>query len=383
MRIVHAVTSIDPSYGGPTAVVVGLATQRAGWAPTRVVGCTGSSKLTEHGEANLARLRAAGVEVRLVPDPGIGGYVGARLDPLVADADVVHLHGSWDPLLLALARSARSLGVPYVVCPHGTLAPRFLAQRRLKKWLAMRLGVRRMLDGAAFLHVLNERERDDVALLGLAAQSRIVANGIDLGECGSRPARGPFRSRLALGEAPMVLFLSRLHPGKGLDLLVPAFKSVLGRFPDARLVIAGPDYGAKDHVMGLIRDLGVGGSVHLVGPLFGQDKWQALADADAFVLPSRYEGFSVAVLEAMACGLPTVMTTTCHFPEAARAGAALETECSPEDLADAISQLLSDPDAARKMGQRAAQLVVDRYTWRTVAERLESFYARSVLGDTT
>lgn len=383
MRIVHAVTSIDPSYGGPTAVVVGLATQRAGWGPTRVVGCSGSSDMTEHGEANLAHLRAAGVDVRLVRDPGIWGYAGARLDPVVEDADVLHLHGSWDPLLLALARSARSLGVPYVVCPHGTLAPRFLAQRRLKKWLAMRLGVRRMLDGAAFLHVLNERERDDVALLGLAPQPRIVANGIDLGECGYRPDRGAFRSRLGLRDAPMVLFLSRLHPGKGLDLLVPAFKAVLGRFPDARLVIAGPDYGAKDHVMRLIGNLGVGGSVHLTGPLFGSDKWQALADADAFVLPSRYEGFSVAVLEAMACGLPTVMTTTCHFPEAARAGAALETGCCTDELARAISQLLSDPVAAREMGRRAAQLVVDRYTWRAIAERLETLYAPLVRGDTT
>jgi glycosyltransferase involved in cell wall biosynthesis len=326
--------------------------------------------------ANLDRLGSVGVRARLVQDPGLRGYGGARFDDVVRDAGFLHLHGTWDPLLLALARSARALSVPYVVCPHGTLAPKFLSQKSVKKRIAMHLGVRAMLEHAAFLHVLNERERDDVGLLGLAPPLEIVGNGIDLRDCAALPARGALRGRLGIGDAPMALFLSRLHPEKGLDLLVPAFKCVVARVPGAQLVIAGPDYGAQATTERLVTDLGLRGSVHLTGPLFGASKWEALVDADAFVLPSRYEGFSVAVLEAMACGLPTVITTTCHFPEAARAGAALETACSADDIAAALGTLLADLPAARAMGQRGATLVRERYTWTEVARRLESLYER-------
>jgi glycosyltransferase involved in cell wall biosynthesis len=377
MRIVHAVTSLDPSYGGPTAVVMGLAIARAATGPTSVVGCEAQDGDGGLMRANLDRLGSVGVQARLLRDPGLRGYGGARLDDAVRDAGVLHLHGTWDPLLLTLARSARALSVPYVVCPHGTLAPKFLSQKSLKKRIAMHLGVRAMLEHAAFLHVLNERERDDVALLGLAPPLEIVGNGIDLRDCAALPARGALRGRLGIGDAPMVLFLSRLHPAKGLDLLVPAFKHAVARVPRAQLVIAGPDYGAQAATERLVADLGLGGSVHLTGPLFGASKWQALVDADAFVLPSRYEGFSMAVLEAMACGLPTVITTTCHFPEAARAGAALETGCSADELAAALCTLLADLPAARAMGQRAAALVRERYTWTEVSRHLESLYARA------
>jgi glycosyltransferase involved in cell wall biosynthesis len=376
MRVVHAVTSIDPSYGGPTAVVMGLAAARASIGPTRVVSCTGRDPDAAPTRANLARLAELGVATELVRDPGLRGYAGSRLDHLVRDADVVHLHGVWDPLLLAMARSATALSVPFVVCPHGTLAPKFLAQKALKKRLAMRLGVRSMLDHAALLHVLNERERDDVGLLGLDPPRAVIPNGIDLRDCAARPERGALRSRLGIGDAPMALFLSRLHPEKGLDLLVPAFGQVLGQVPGAHLVIAGPDYGAQVATERLVLELGLGASVHLTGPLFGTAKWQALADADAFILPSRYEGFSVAVLEAMACGLATVITTTCHFPEAARAGAALETACSADELAAALRTLLADIPAARAMGQRAAALVRERYTWTEVARNVEGHYGR-------
>ena len=140
------------------------------------------------------------------------------------------------------------------------------------------------------------------------------------GAVGFVAARGAFRAaHPELAERPLALFLSRLHPKKGLDRLIPAWKALAERMPEARLLIAGT--GELDYVASLQKlaaDSGLGDGVVFLGQLVGHQKWEALVDADVFVLPSHQEGFSMAITEALAAGCPPVVTEECNFDELSR-----------------------------------------------------------------
>jgi glycosyltransferase involved in cell wall biosynthesis len=288
---------------------------------------------------------------------------------------VLHLHGVWDPLLYAAARTARSLGKPYLVAPHGMLDPWSLAQSRLKKKLALALGWRAMLNRAGAIHWLNADEQKLAAPLGLTAPGCVIPNGVNLEEFDPLPPAELFRKRRpALGERPYLLFLSRLHYKKGLDYLADAFAMVAASNPDVYLVVAGPDDGARGEFERRIAAAGLTDRVHLPGPVYGPEKLSALAGATCFVLPSRQEGFSVAILESLACGTPAIVSTECHFPEVAEVGAGEVVPLDAAAVAGAIEKLLADPERRRRMGQAGRELVAERFTWPRVAEQSVAVY---------
>jgi glycosyltransferase involved in cell wall biosynthesis len=144
------------------------------------------------------------------------------------------------------------------------------------------------------------------------------------------------------------------------------------------LVVAGPDEGAKAAFEAQIANLGIADRVHLVGPIYGARKLSALRDCDCFCLPSRQEGFSLAVTEAMACEAPVVISTQCHFPEVKQAGAGIIVQLNAEAIAAALAAVLCDPAAARQMGRNGRELVVSRFTWPKVAEEMIDNYRRAI-----
>jgi glycosyltransferase involved in cell wall biosynthesis len=381
MRVVHVIPSLDPATGGPPVVAARLAAAQA------ALGC----------QTTVISYRFPDAEVNVEKDfrtiPGIGDVrleylppltrkerflaldARKRLEPLLKGADVIHLHGVWDPLIYAAASVAGRMGLGYVLTPHGMLDPWSIAQKRWKKTLALILGYRRMLDRAAFLHFLNADEQALVKDLCLKSKSEVVPNGIFLEEIDPLPAEGTFRAtRSWLGEKPFVLFLSRLHYKKGMDFLADAFALVAKRFPEAQLVVAGPDAGAKDNFEAQIRRLGIGDEVHLIGPIYGPEKLAALVDCDCFCLPSRQEGFSLAVTEALACRAPVVISTSCHFPEVRSAGAGIVTELDAQQIADGLCTVLGDTESAARMGKAGRELVTSRFTWPSVAGQMIRAY---------
>jgi glycosyltransferase involved in cell wall biosynthesis len=179
-----------------------------------------------------------------------------------------------------------------------------------------------------------------------------------------------------------VLFIARLHYKKGLDYLADAFVIVAPQCPELDLVVAGPDEGAKSDFEDRIRRAGLEKRVHLIGPLYGRDKFAALVDCTCFCLPSRQEGFSVAVTEAIAARAPVVISDACHFPEVAEANAGFVLPLDPREFASAIVKIASDPQLGREMGQAGRQLIETRFNWNSIAQRSIEAYqrARSVGG---
>lgn len=279
---------------------------------------------------------------RVLPEfsPQLTDFVRRHAD----EFDLLHLHGLFHHgTLLPLTLNTRARRV---VTVHGTLEPWALRQGRWKKELFSRLFQKNLLDRADLIHVFHEQEAADVTrYLGHAPRRMVVCgNGIDLSAYQDMPAPGTFRRTHGVGEnEKLILFLSRLNAKKGLDLLLPAFAQLAARHPDVRLVLAGPDDGYRAEAERFVAGHRLADRVLLPGMLTGSDKLAAFRDADAFVLPSYSEGYSMAALEALLTGTPALFSDRIGFDaELRREGAALLTGLTVREIRDGLEKLLTD-----------------------------------------
>jgi glycosyltransferase involved in cell wall biosynthesis len=376
MKIVHVISSIDPAKGGPSGGCVRLAAAQSALGHDVHIISYGGMESQERAFRSARDVPDfSNIGWHLLPDPDrierLLGYKASRLlRTLLKDASFVHIHGVWEPILKNAASIARRNLVPYCLEPHGMLDVWSMSQKRLKKQLALFLGYRKMLDRANFILALNADEAQLLGPLGLRAPNLIIPNGIFLEEFAVLPQKGFFREFLPeLDGKRIVFFLSRLHTKKGLDILAAAFARLAKSHPDVNLVVAGPDDGARDGFVALVNQLGMKDRVHIVGPLYGSDKLRALVDATCFCLPSRQEGFSVAITEAMACGLPVVISDACHFPEVKSAHAGAVVSLDAVEVAAALASILDSPAMASAMGSNGQRLVRENYTWPRIAEQ--------------
>lgn len=298
--------------------------------------------------------------------------------------DLVHTYGLYDLLGPAAGYFCRRYGIPYVVEPMGMFRPidRSLQTKRI--WHAT-IG-KAFLENASRVVATSEIERREFLDGGFPSGHLDVRyNGIDLSSCRPLPPRGTFRSRWNIPpEQPLILFLSRLIPRKGADLLIEAFARVC---PESGwLVIAGPEgeTGYRAHLERLAEASGVTGRICFTGALYDQQKKAALADADIFALPSRYENFGNAVGEAVASGIPVIVTDGCgvHPLLDGRAGLVIPPR-SERELAGALHKLLYDRRLYERLKAGCAG-VVDQLSWPRLAEQMERCYvevsaSRSVL----
>jgi len=314
------------------------------------------------------------IEWHLLPEPDrmemLFCFKGRRLlRQVLKQASFVHIHGVWEPFLVHASKLARAAKVPYCVCPAGMLDHWSLAQKSWKKKIALRFCYKRMLNNAAFLHVLNVDEVTAIEPLDLRSPKLVIPNGVFSEEFDPLPEKGLFKQEMSLPpDRRYILFLSRLHYKKGLDILAMAFAVICEMYADVDLVIAGPDGGAEDEFMSLVEKFGIEHRVHVVGPIYGQMKIGAMVDAECFCLPSRQEGFSMAITEALACGTPVVITDQCHFPEVSTADAGIIVPVDAVEVAKALAVVLNDSAWARQMGQNGRQLVLQQFTWPAIAD---------------
>lgn len=383
MKMLHVVTSLDPAQGGLSAVALRLAAAQKLLGHRAAILTQDAVDQSRAFHAAHAVKAADSIPRFSVPPPSrwdslAGGDSLHGISTALAETDVVHLHGLWDPLLFCVAKAARRMGKPYVVAPHGMVDPWSLAQKRWKKRLALAWRYRAFLNGAVFIQALNGAEATFIRNLGVVSPVETIANGIFLDEVDGDGETGGdyFQERFGWPGSMTLLFLGRLHWKKGLDILADAFAQLADHNPEARLVVAGPDDGQRVAFVRKIGEYGLSDRVSLPGPIYGREKYRALRSAAMFVLPSRQEGFSIAILEALASQTPVVITENCHFPEVGANAAGIVADLSPARHAAAYRDLLEDPDRARRLGIAGRELVAQRYTWEAIARRSVALYAK-------
>jgi len=290
--------------------------------------------------------------------------------------DMALIRSCWTYWGIGAAKECRRARLPYLAYPEGSLSPwglqYFGAWKQWQQaiwWHVM--GEQSYFQGAKAIVALTRSEYQEIRAKGLRNRIEIIPNGVNLSEFDSYWDRAALEARWPrLKDRRWLLFLGRLHPIKGLDLLLPAFARLARQYPDYLLVIAGPDengYGRQ--LAKLAAGLGVLEDVVFLGPIYGQAKVGLLREAELFLLTSYSEGFPMALLEALSCATPALITRDCHVPEVAEEGAGLVVAADVSQIFRALQALLRDAKARRAMGDRARRLVESHFTWDQVARQ--------------
>jgi glycosyltransferase involved in cell wall biosynthesis len=292
--------------------------------------------------------------------------------------DLVHIHALFSYASSTAAHQAIGKKVPYIIRPLGVLNRWGMAnRRRLLKRLSLRFIERRILQNAAAIHYTSEQERREAEEIGVTTAAAVIPLGIDTAQFDLLPPVGQFNELFPMAKGrQVILFLSRLDRKKGLDLLLRAFAEARAHRPEALLAIAGSgDAEFAAEMKALVSQLGIADHVVWLGFLTGQDKLSALSAASVFALPSYSENFGIALVEALAAGLPCVLSDQIGIaPDIAASGAGLVTSCDTTALAAALRDLLGDEALCARLGIKAKRLAQQRYSLAAMTGSLIELY---------
>ena len=357
------------------------------WEECRALARRGASVTvvtTRFGRSADAAHSYEGIEVRY--HANTFGYVRSFSAALAiaafrsaSRADVIHLNSPWQLANPFAALGARGSRRPYVVSLRGTFMPWALAYHGWRKRPYYGVVESRVLAGAAALIASNPREADIARRRWPDTQVETLPGIVDVERMRTRP-HGDLRARFGIpAQNPLVLFVGRNHPVKGLDLLIEAFRDVAARIPDAHLMVAGPDErGTSGDLVAAIRSAGIGDRVTLAGLLSEDDKVLAYHQADLVVMPSRQEGFGQVAAEAMAAGRAVIVTSECGIaPLVTEAGAGVVVPVSSAEIAQAIAATLADSSGRSRYGQAAASFAAARFSGDAIARRMLELYERA------
>jgi glycosyltransferase involved in cell wall biosynthesis len=395
MRVLLVIDGMHPRDGGPPRVVIGSA--QALRARGLDVAVLTTLQLGDEGAVRTAceEMLCTGVELHFCAPFGASGLLIRRrpskeIRAVIDQADVIHLHGLWSAMLVSVARYARSVAKPYLISTHGVLDHRAMWRTRFK-WLKKRAvvelaGLRPLVRRAAGLIFGSEAEARESWNFVSAVKRIFIPNGV-AAEVRRGTVSAQERALLAeiapqfAGWGRSLLYFSRIHPEKGTDMLVKAFNAVASDFPDVGLLIAGirQDEAFLAEVKALVEQGGHPDRIALTTELTGPRSQFLHSACDIFVLPSHAEGFSVAMIEALAHNMPCLVTQFCHAPLVESEGAGVIVSPTPEGIERGLRKLLSlTPEELTRMGCRARALFEAEYTWAVVAGKLHEAYLSAI-----
>jgi glycosyltransferase involved in cell wall biosynthesis len=373
MKVLSVNATLDPVAGGGTAERTFQMSRHLALAGVECTVLTLDLGLTA---ARIADLRPSSVTALhcLMPRYFLFALPEPRIRALVRHADVVHLMGHWTLLNALVCSEARRLGKPYVMCPAGAL-PIFGRSRWLKLIYNRLAGLRCLREADACIAVA-PNELDHFAAYGVAAERvTLIPNGVDPAEFADVDDTG-FRHKFALPNAPFVLFLGRLDPIKGPDLLLEAFGNIALSHADVHMVFAGPDGGMLEALRAAAQRYAVAERTHFIGPIRGADKSRACHAACLLAIPSRQEAMSIVVLEAGICATPVLLTDRCGFDAVAATGGGMVVPATAAGLARGLDDLLRDRAQLPVMGESLSRYTRGHYLWDTMVHRYLRLFAR-------
>ena len=366
------------TYGGPTRSIPALAEGLASLGVEVTVYTTNAN-----GKQNLP-LDAGkpsyldGVEVVYFNRDIPGSYFYTRQLGIACHRnanifDAIYVASNWAYPLIPACKSAGNAKRPYIITPRTSFMQKTWKGKFLKKWVYHYGIERRLINRAAAVHYTSDLECHESTWLNLRPSSFIVPNPVDIREFAHLPQRGTFREahHISLGEK-IILYLGRIEARKGLDLTLSAFAQIASDFPTSRLVLAGPD---EDNYSVTLRELaaqlGIAERVQFTGYLNSHQRLEAYADSDIFILSSRSENFGMAVVEAMACGLPVIVSDLVGLaPVIKNDSAGLVTPLTPDDITAAIRALLQDEQLCKQFGYKGIQVAYERFAPKAVAQQM-------------
>lgn len=357
------IPNIDKSTGGPSRSVPLLA---------RGLSIVGADvTILTHRTENMNTHLLCGYNVRIdfLPKPYKRKDLKEYFD--THHFDLLQGESMWIPLSHDILYIAKRRHIPYIFVPRGSLEPWSLKQKWLKKKLAMMLYQKKDIQDAACILATADMERANLRKLGFSNPIAVIPNGIDISEYPCRTERDKECVK------KQILFLSRIHPKKGIELLAEAWKELHTDYPDWNIVVAGN--GDEDYISqlkSLIVQSHLSGSMEIVPPLFGIDKYNLYKQSSLFILPTYSENFGMVIAEALACGVPAITTKNAPWKilndEKIGWWIDLNIDNIKKSLKHAMSQ---DADVLFAMGQKGSKIVYDNYYYMNIAKRVYNVYS--------
>lgn len=384
MRILHYLDLVRATIGGPARATVDLCGMLAARGHTVTLACDDDEAVPASWRAGDPALPTA---VRLHSFMDKAGRSYGPLGPmtevrrLVEQADVVHIHGLWEFSKPRVAGVCRALRKPYIISLRGQLDDWCMEQGALKKKLFLSLAGRKALEGAAYVHCTAEAEHEQSRKHFPRGRGIVISNLLDLKPFERLPGPEIAHATFPMLKSgrPNLLFLSRVHVKKGLEVLLRAGALLRERGTDVNIVIAGSGEPAYvESVKALARELNLQDRAHFVGLVVNEEKLSLYQSCDLFVLPTSQENFGFVFVESLACGTPVVTTKGVDiWPELESGGGAVIAEGTPEATASAVAGLLASGAALREMGEKGRAWVFRDLDPAKVIRQFESMYERA------
>ncbi len=381
-RVLHVIPSVSASSGGPSKAIVQMERVLAESGVRVVTVTTDDDGRDRHlAVATCREIEANGVTRMYFPKQ-IEPYKASLpmlhwLRQHVRQFDLVHVHALFSFAPVTGAWIARQAGVPYVIRPLGVLNRYGMVHRRSSlKLLSLRLLEGRLLRNAAAVHFTSEQERTEAGTLGITMRSHILPLGVEPVETAS--ASFFMDAHPGLGRRRL-LYLSRVDPKKNIETLLQAVALVRRTMPDISLIMCGDgDSAYMARLKSQTTELGLDECVRWVGHVDGAMKASAFAAAEIFVLPSFSENFGIAAVEALSAGLPCILGHgVAVSTRVAEAGAGVAVEPTVDAVANAITEMLADPERLALTGQRARALSASEYSVAAMGRGLLAMYSQA------
>ena len=360
MKILHIIGSLDESAGGPSRSVPQTCEQ--------VSKLGVQIEIVARPTANPVKVNTSKFfEVKFLSIIKLLSYC-AKLSK--KEVSLIHLQHVWDPYIHVAAWFARLKGIPYIITPRGMLEPWILAQRPWKKKLGLFLYQKKDLKKAKVIHATCKLEKSNIRNLGFTNPIPIIPNGVDI-------SKFPVAEPVKANTPKRILFLSRIHPKKGIELLIAAWGQLDASLSKDWLleIVGNGDDGYIKSLQEKIEAQGLQEQLLIKAPVFGIDKINLFREASLFVLPTYSENFGIVVAEALASFTPVITTTGTPWEELNSHNCGWWIDLSIENLKNTLQQAMEkSTEEIKEMGINGRKLVIDNYDIKVVAQNMLQLY---------